>query len=89
MKKYKNIFIILLVILIFLLIITVFKNQIFTFIGEKEYENKYNNINWIEKTLSFNTTTNMLEENNITIDNFKVILSDLNYNQNEKNWTLI
>lgn len=45
MKKYKNIFIILLVILIFLLIITVFKNQIFTFIGEKEYENKYNNIN--------------------------------------------
>ena len=38
----------------------------------------------IEKTISFNTTTNTLEENSININNFRISLSDFNFNANEK-----
>lgn len=84
MKKYKKFLFILLIALVFILIILFFKNEIFTFIWEKEYEHKYKDLNLIEKTLSFDKNTNIIEENNINIDNFKVSLSNLNYNQNEK-----
>ena len=84
MKKYIKIFIPLLIILILILLILFFKNEIFTFIWVKEYEHKYNNLNLIEKTISFNTTTNTLEENSININNFRISLSDFNFNANEK-----
>lgn len=75
---------ILIVIAILLIIITFFKNEIFTFIWVKEYENKYKDINLIEKSLSFDKTQNLIEDNNITINDFNIVLSDLNYNQNDK-----
>ncbi len=85
MKKYKQIFIILLLVLLFSILILFFKNEIFTFIWTKEYENKYKDINLIEKTLSFNKYENLIEENTTKINNFQVVLSDLNYNKAKKN----
>ncbi len=84
MKIVKNFLIILLILLIFMLIILFFKNEIFTFTWVKEYEHKYKDAYLIEKTLSFDKNANLLEENSININNFKVNLSDLTYNQNEK-----
>lgn len=84
MKNYKKIFIILLIILIFMLILLIFKNEIYSFIWVKEYEHKYKDINSIEKTLSFDTNNVKIEENNISINDFQVILSDLAYNKDEK-----
>ena len=85
MKKYKQIFIILLLVLLFSILILFFKNEIFTFIWTKEYENKYKDINLIEKTLSFNKYENLIEENTTKINNFQILLSDLNYNKAKKN----
>ena len=85
MKKYKQIFIILLLVLLFSILILFFKNEIFTFIWTKEYENKYKDINLIEKTLSFNKYEKLIEENTTKINNFQVVLSDLNYNKAKKN----
>lgn len=84
MKNIKKLLILLLILLIFILVILIFKNEIFTFIWVKEYDNKYKDINLIEKTLSFDTNQNAIEENNIEINGFKINLSDLNYNKNEK-----
>lgn len=84
MKIYKGIFIILLVILIFMSILLFFKDELLTFIWVKEYEQKYKDINLVEKTLQFNETTNTLEENNINLNEFKISLSDLKYSKDEK-----
>lgn len=67
-----------------MLIILSFKDEILTFIWVKEYEEKYKDINLIEKTLQFNKTTNTLEENNINLNGFKINLSELKYNKDEK-----
>ncbi len=85
MKKYKKLLIvILLVILLVTLFLLFFKNEIFTFVKVKQYEQKYKNINIVEKNLSFDKNTNQLEENNTDINGFKISLSDFNYNQNDK-----
>ncbi len=85
MKKYKKILLlIILLIVVVLIVMSFFKNEIFTFIWVRGYENKYRDINLIEKNLSFDKNVNLIEENSININDFKISLSDFSYNQNDK-----
>lgn len=84
----KKIIIILLVILVMLLILLRFYNEIGWFIYEKIYDYKYKGIYSVEKNLSYDIDKSLIEENLIEIDDFKVVLSDLNYTENKLNFNL-
>lgn len=84
----KKIIIILLVILVLLLIVLRFYNEIGWFIYEKIYDYKYKDIYSVEKNLSYDIENALVEENLIEIDDFKIVLSDLNYTENKLNFNL-
>lgn len=52
---------------------------------DKKYEHKYQSITSIEKNLSFDKIQNLVEENEITINDFQTTLSNLKYSKDEKN----
>lgn len=79
----KKIIIVLFSILFFLLLILFFKNEFYSIIWEKKYEYKYKDAKLVEKSLSFDKSENILETNSIDINDFKIILSNLNYNSTE------
>lgn len=92
-KKYKRKvkhlwFIILLFILLFVSIIAVFRYEILWLFFEKKYEIKHNNRYLIEETLSYDKENKLIEENSIHVNDFKVILSDLEYTDNKLNFNL-
>lgn len=84
----KKIIIVLAIIFIILLIGLRFYNEIEWFIYEKIYDHKYKDAYYIEKDLSYDIENNLIEENLIEINDFKIILSDLNYTENELNFNL-
>lgn len=84
----KKIIIILLVILVILLIVLRFYNEIGWFIHEKIYDHKYKDAYCLEKDLSYDIENNLIEENLVEINDFKVVLSDLNYAENKLNFNL-
>lgn len=84
----KKIIIVLAIIFIILLIGLRFYNEIGWFIYEKIYDHKYKDAYYIEKDLSYDIENNLIEENLIEINDFKIILSDLNYTENELNFNL-
>lgn len=84
----KKIIIILAIVLIILLIILRFYNEIGWFIYEKIYDYKYKNTYSVDKSLFYNMENALIEDNSIEIDNFKVVLSDLNYTENKLNFNL-
>ena len=92
-KKYKRKvkhlwFVILLFILLFISIIAIFRNDILWLIFEKKYEVKHNNRYLIEETLSYDKENKLVEENSIHVNDFKVVLSDLEYTENKLNFNL-
>lgn len=92
-KKYKRKvkhlwFIILLFILLFISIIAVFRYNILWLYYEKKYEIKHNNRYLIEETLSYDKENKLVEENSIHVNDFKVVLSDLEYTENKLNFNL-
>lgn len=92
-KKYKRKvkylwFVILLFILLFISIIAIFSNNILWLFFEKKYEIKHNNRYLIEETLSYDKENKLTEENSIHVNDFKVVLSDLEYTENELNFNL-
>ena len=92
-KKYKRKvkhlwFIILLFILLFISIIAIFRNDILWLYYEKKYEIKHNNRYLIEETLSYDKENKLVEENSIHVNDFKVVLSDLEYTDNKLNFNL-
>lgn len=92
-KKYKRKvkhlwFIILLFILLFISIIAIFRNDILWLYYEKKYEIKHNNRYLIEETLSYDKENKLVEENSIHVNDFKVVLSDLEYSENKLNFNL-
>lgn len=92
-KKYKRKvkhlwFIILLFILLFISIIAIFRNDILWLYYEKKYEIKHNNRYLIEETLSYDKENKLVEENSIHVNDFKVVLSDLEYTENKLNFNL-
>ena len=84
----KKIIIILAIVLIILLIILRFYNEIGWFIYEKIYDYKYKNTYSVDKSLFYNMENALIEDNSIETDNFKVVLSDLNYTENKLNFNL-
>lgn len=92
-KKYKRKvkhlwFIILLFILLFISLIAIFRNNILWLYYEKKYEIKHNNRHLIEETLSYDKENKLVEENSIHVNDFKVVLSDLEYTDNKLNFNL-
>lgn len=92
-KKYKRKvkhlwFVILLFILLFISIIAIFRNNILWFILEKKYEVKHNNRYFVEETLSYDKENKLVEENSIKVNDFEIVLSDLEYTENKLNFNL-
>lgn len=84
----KKFFIILLIILITMVLLAVFYDDILWFAYEKIYDYKYSNMYKTEEILSYNTESNLIEENSLDISNLKIILSDLEYTENELKFNL-
>lgn len=92
-KKYKRKvkhlwFIILLFILLFISIIAIFRNDILWLYYEKKYEIKHNNRYLVEEKLSYDKENKLIEENTVHVNDFKVVLSDLEYTENKLNFNL-
>ena len=92
-KKYKRKvkhlwFIILLFILLFISIIAIFRYNILWLYYEKKYEIKHNNRYLVEEALSYDKENKLVEENSVHVNDFKVVLSDLEYTENKLNFNL-
>ena len=92
-KKYKQKvkhlwLIILLFVFLFISIIAIFWPHILWLIFEKKYEIKHNNRYLIEETLSYDKENNLIEENSTHVNDFNVVLSDLEYTENKLNFNL-
>ena len=75
-------------ILLFISLIAIFRNNILWLYYEKKYEIKHNNRHLIEETLSYDKENKLVEENSIHVNDFKVVLSDLEYTDNKLNFNL-
>lgn len=81
----KTILIIVILILIIVGLCFAFREKIATFI----YENKYAKIECINEDLTYNKETNTLSENSVSVGDFNIVLSNLQYtNENELNFEL-
>ena len=92
-KKYKRKvkhlwFIILLFIFLFISIIAIFRYNILWLYYEKKYEIKHNNRYLVEEALSYDKENKLVEENSVHVNDFKVVLSDLEYTENKLNFNL-
>ena len=92
-KKYKRKvkhlwFIILLFILLLISIIAIFRYNILWLYYEKKYEIKHNNRYLVEEALSYDKENKLVEENSVHVNDFKVVLSDLEYTENKLNFNL-
>ena len=92
-KKYKRKvkhlwFVILLFILLFISILAIFRYNILWLFFEKKYEIKHNNRYFVEENLSYDKENNLIEENSIHVNDFKIVLSDLEYTENKLNFNL-
>lgn len=84
MKIMKNVLIVLAIILVVLGIVFLSKDRINCYVAVKAYNEKFKDMNVVEKTLAFNKSTNALEENNVDVGDLKVTLSDLQFNNDDK-----
>lgn len=86
MKKKFLIF--LLIFAIVLVIFLAFNGHIIKFIDKyivySMYENKYDNIDKIEKSLTYNNETDVIEENSIKINDLNIVMSDIEYTEENK-----